>query len=88
MPDKKYSVIVSPRVYKDLRKVDPKIAKKIIKAIEEDIQVDPYCGEKLVSLKVGQWKYRIGDYRIRYDIEGDEIYIYRVIGRDKVYKKR
>jgi len=88
MPDKKYSVIVSPRVYKDLRKVDPKIAKKIIKAIEEEIQVDPYCGEKLVSLKVGQWKYRIGDYRIRYDIEGDEIYIYRVIGRDKVYKKR
>ena len=35
--------------------------------------------------KVG-WRIRVGDYRIRYDIEGDRVLLYRVRHRRDIYR--
>ncbi|MBI2623892.1 type II toxin-antitoxin system RelE/ParE family toxin [Candidatus Parcubacteria bacterium] len=36
--------------------------------------------------KVGRRKFRVGDYRIRYDIVGQYVDIYRVRHRREVYR--
>jgi mRNA interferase RelE/StbE len=42
--------------------------------------------KKLISPKMGEYKFRIGDYRIIFDIEGENIVILRVRHRKSIYK--
>lgn len=42
---------------------------------------------KLASIKIGKWRIRIGDYRIRYDIEGDKVVLLRILHRKDIYRK-
>jgi len=50
-----YKIIVTPKVCKDLKRIDLRISEKIIKVIKKNIQTNPYCGKKLSNVKVGQW---------------------------------
>jgi mRNA-degrading endonuclease RelE of RelBE toxin-antitoxin system len=38
------------------------------------------------NVSIGQWRTRVGDYRIRYDIEGEEVSLYRVRHRRDIYR--
>ena len=40
---------------------------------------------KAVSVGEGQWRLRFGDYRIRYDFNGDEVILYSFRRRPKAY---
>jgi len=48
---------------------------------------NPYQGMKLTSIKIGHWRIRIGDYRIRYDIEGNKVILLRILHRKDIYRK-
>jgi len=52
----------------------------------ERIQADPYRGRRLVNVTVGQWRDRVGDYRIRYDIKGQVVVLHVVRHRKEVYR--
>ncbi len=84
MPDKKYEVIAAPQFLKDLKKIEPLTASRVSQAIQT-LALDPYSGRKLANIGVGKWRYRIGDYRIRYDIEGNQVYLYRIRHRKDIY---
>ena len=43
-------------------------------------------GRKLGGVAVGQWRYRVGDYGIRYDIKGPVVYLHVVRHRKEVYR--
>lgn len=51
----------------------------------ERIEADPHRGQKLVATKVAQWCYRVGDYRIRYDIGTSVVILHVVRHRKEVY---
>jgi mRNA-degrading endonuclease RelE of RelBE toxin-antitoxin system len=38
-------------------------------------------------VQIGQWRIRVGDYRIRYDIEGNRVLLYRVRHRKDIYRE-
>jgi mRNA interferase RelE/StbE len=82
----------SPSAEKQLRKFDPKVAKRIFKFFRERlaVQTDPrILGEALKGSEYGDyWRYRIGDYRIIASIQDQEISIQVVsIGdRKHIYK--
>lgn len=42
--------------------------------------------EKLKDYELGDWRFRIGTYRVVFDLEGDTIYVLRVGDRKDVYK--
>jgi mRNA interferase RelE/StbE len=44
--------------------------------------------EKLVDPRLGTYRFRIGDYRVVFDLEGNEIIVLRVGHRKDIYKKR
>jgi len=72
----------------DLRKLDPSAQRPILKAIESKLLADPFkYGKKLAGKRgPGRWRFRVGDYRIRFDIEGQFLLFYRVRHRREIYE--
>jgi len=65
--------------------VRSRIGKKLEYFIEHD---DPLqFAEKLTKHKAGDYRFRIGDYRVILIVEGKTIYIVRVQHRREVYRK-
>lgn len=74
----KYDVELSERFKKEFRKLD-KYTQKIIRAwINKNLVdcTDPrQYGKGLTANRSGQWRYRIGDYRLICEIKDDELII-------------
>ena len=71
----------------DLRKLDPPVQRRILEAIEQKLLRDSFRhAKKLVAWKgPGHWRFRVGDYRIRFDVEGRVLFFYRARHRREVY---
>lgn len=73
-----YKVIFTERAKKQLKKLEKHIAALIIGWLEKNIQncENPRLhGKGLVENKSGQWRYRIGDYRVICEIQDKEIIV-------------
>lgn len=87
---KEYLLIPSKVFLRDMKKIPKGMKLKIKKALL-DLKKDPYVGrniKKLTSMGVGNWRLRVGDFRIRYDIVGREIRLHIVRPRKDVYRKK
>ena len=74
----KYQVETTPRFEKEFRKLD-RYTQRMLKAwIDKNLVdcVDPRAhGKDLTANRSGQWRYRIGDYRLLCLIEDEELVI-------------
>jgi mRNA interferase RelE/StbE len=82
-----FSVIYHPDVKgRDIPKINGDVRGRIKKAIETRLMVAPQeYGEPLRKTLKGYWKLRVGDYRIVFKIDGDEILILGICHRKGVY---
>lgn len=86
---KQYRLVPSRTFLKDLEKLPADMKPKVEKALLE-LKKDPHPTPNIKNLRnveVGQWRIRIGDWRLRYDVVGSEIHLH-VIRRRDVYKKK
>ena len=86
-----YQVRFTKNALKQLTKLDKAVSSLILGWIRKNLEGcdNPRThGKALVENKSGQWRYRVGDYRIVAEINDDEILILVVnIGhRSNVYK--
>ena len=86
----KYKVILSEKARKALKKLDKHTSALIIGWIEKNLEgcENPRIhGKGLTSNRSGQWRYRIGDYRLICEIQDKKIIIYvlEVGHRKKIY---
>lgn len=75
---KKYKVEYSPKAIKSLRKLDKYTRNLIYAWIDKnlvDCENPGVHGKGLVENKSGQWRYRVGDYRLICEIKDEEIII-------------
>jgi len=85
-------VIYSPDALKDLKKLEKKLAVRIVKKISDNAkQKDPLQRTKaLGGGLVGRYRYRIGDYRAIFRIDADGkllvLMVLRIKHRKDVYK--
>ncbi len=72
----------------DLKKLDLPIQNRILQAIETKLLKDPFPYLKKLAGKTraGQWRFRVGDYRVRLDVEGRALCFYRVRHRREIYE--
>jgi mRNA interferase RelE/StbE len=72
---------------KKLRKKNPEIFSSLIKTIDS-LYSDPYSGKSLKGDKKGLYSYRIGNYRVIYEIYKIEkvILIIKIGDRREVYR--
>ena len=87
----KYKVEYLPQVYKTLEKMDKYTKRIIVEWIEKnlvDCENPRLLGKPLSANRIGQWRYRIGDYRVIAKIEDDKLIILVIaIGhRREIYK--
>ncbi len=74
----KYNVVFSERAKRQLKKLDKHISSLIIGWLEKNIQgsENPRIhGKSLVENKSGQWRYRIGDYRVICEIIDKQVVV-------------
>lgn len=86
----KYIVILSEKARKALKKLDKHTSSLIIGWIEKNLEgcENPRIhGKGLTSNRSGQWRYRIGDYRLICEIQDKKIIIYvlEVGHRKRIY---
>lgn len=80
----KYGLRFESRSLKDLRKLDKRLSKRIVDRIEimsEDLKGDV----KKLTDHSPQYRLRIGDHRVLFDIEDRTIVIQRIRDRREVY---
>ena len=73
-----YKVVFSKDALKQLKKLDKNVAALIVGWIRKNLENSPdprSHGKGLTANRSGQWRYRVGDYRILADINDAEITI-------------
>ncbi len=84
----KYELVYTRRAEKDIHKLAPEIKERIGKTLLR-FSTDPFkFAEKLSDTSLGTYRFRIGDYRVVFDVEGKEIVVLRIGHRREIYRRR
>lgn len=81
-----YRLIYTNKAVKDIKSLDPVVLKRIKKALEKFIERPFYYAEKIIDNKLGEYRFRVGDYRIIFDKKKTDIIILRVGHRREIYR--
>lgn len=76
-----YSVVIAPAAVRQLRKLDPQARRRVQAAI--DLLAEnprPPAAKRLVNFE-GEWRVRVGDYRVVYDIVEGELVVLALVSR-------
>lgn len=87
----KYQVLFKPTAVKDLRKLPTTLQKRIKEKLEFYLsQGEPldYAVQLVGNKESGEYRFRVGDYRLVFDKEGDSLIILYIEHRRDVYRKR
>ena len=79
---KKYRVLISKNAFKDLRKLEKRIVMRIYKKLRflGDVDEPLRFARKIQNPKIGEYRFRVGDYRVFFDVkENDEIRILYIL---------
>lgn len=84
-----YEVKYAKSAQKELKKLPKQIQVRILKAII-GLAKNPRKGNVRPMIGSTAWRLRVGDYRVMYDIQDNEIVILilRIAHRKEVYKRR
>ncbi len=70
-----YNLVYTRRAEKDIKKLEPSTKHQLSKAVLK-LQNNPLeHSNKLTNPKIGTYRFRIGDYRVIFDIEGKDIIV-------------
>jgi mRNA interferase RelE/StbE len=82
-----FNLIYTKRAVKDVRKLEEKTKKRIGRALLR-FSEDPFAfAEKLTENKIGSYRFRIGDYRAVFDLDGKNIVVLRIGHRRDIYRQ-
>ncbi len=86
-----FEVILAPAIQRDLRKLSKEMSSRILENMQE-LKRNPYPnGDKIkkIATSKGEYRLRVGDYRVIYRIEGSKVVALRVVDRkdfDKILR--
>ena len=83
----KYELVYTRRAEKDIDKLDPKVRERIGKTLLRYREEPLRFAEKLSDSILGEYRFRIGDYRVIFDVQGNEIVVLRVGHRREIYRR-
>jgi len=89
-----FKIFETDQFSSDLNNIGKNLSKKIYNKIQNyiypQLKVNPFFGKnikKLVNYNPPTWRYRIGDYRLFYEVDQDEkiVYLIAMELRSKAY---
>jgi mRNA interferase RelE/StbE len=82
-----FNLVYTRRAIRDIRDLEPvirpRIGKKLLRYKEDPLKY----AEKITDAKLGSYRFRIGDYRVVFDLEGEDIVVLRVGHRRDIYRR-
>ena len=83
----KYRLVYTHRAIRDLDELDASVKQRIGKTLLR-YELDPLQhAESLKQSELGSYRFRIGDYRVVFDLDRDQIIILRVGHRREIYRR-
>jgi len=83
-----FHYLITHRALKDLEKIDESTKTRLRNALLR-FQSDPLKhAEKLTDSQLGSYRFRVGDYRIIFDLVESDIVVLRIGHRREIYRKR
>lgn len=78
----------TPQARNDLKKISSDIRERILRklAYYQTVPNPLVLAERLVNYRVGEYRFRIGDYRVVFDVKMDKIFILKIGHRREIYK--
>lgn len=82
-----YRLVYTHRAERDIAGVDLQIRRRLSRTLLR-FSTDPLRhAERLTFSETGTYRFRIGDYRVIFDLHGEEIVILRVGHRREIYRR-
>ncbi|MBI5485934.1 MAG: type II toxin-antitoxin system RelE/ParE family toxin [Deltaproteobacteria bacterium] len=82
-----FRVLVTRRAERDIADLDP-VARRRVQAALLDLEREPTArARKLTSSELGQYRVRVGDWRLVFDLEGRDVVVLRVGHRREIYRR-
>ena len=80
-----YNIEFKPRAIRDLKGIDITVARRVaekIQLLKHDLAGDV----KRLTASTTEFRLRVGDYRVLFEIEGTWVIVYRIRHRKDAYK--
>lgn len=84
----KYRLVYTHRAGRDIEALDSRTKDRIGVQLERFCEEPLRYAEKLIHSALGSYRFRIGDYRVVFDLEDDQIIVLRVGHRREIYRRR
>ncbi len=81
-----FRVVLTQRALRDLKNIDKDNQERIATRLKEYSNEPLKYARKLANPKIGTYRFRIGDYRVIFDIDNNTIVILRIGHRKDIYK--
>ena len=81
-----FNVVFTKSAINDINKLDRVAQKRLANKFKQFRENPLFYAKKLTSPIIGQYRWRIGNYRIIFDLHGKEIAILRIVHRREIYK--
>ncbi|CAI4031442.1 Plasmid stabilization protein [Nitrospira tepida] len=81
----KYKIEFKPRAIKDLKTMSLRERERVVAKVEA-LQTDLAGDVKRLTNFTPEYRLRVGDYRVLFQVEDDRVMIFRVLPRDKAYR--
>lgn len=86
----RFTVLLTPSFRRDLERLPTSAQKEVLDAIKR-LETNPFGPppkiKKLKGKGIGQWRLEVWPYRVRYDVLGNEVALYRVRHRREIYRE-
>ncbi len=81
-----FKIVFTQRAVKDLETIDTGMQRRIALKLKEYTEDPLRNARKLIHTKIGTYRFRIGDYRVIFDLDGEIIVVLRIGPRSSIYK--
>ena len=85
----RFTVRLTPSFQRDLERLPALARERVLEAIKR-LETNPFGPppkiKKLKGKGVGQWRLEAWPYRVRYDVFGQEVAVYRARHRKEIYR--
>ena len=84
----RYRLSYTQRAVRDIGQLEANVKKRIGNTLLRFIDNPLHYGEPLSDSALGSYRFRIGDYRVIFDIDGNDVVVLRVGHRKEIYKRK
>ena len=82
-----YRLVFTRRAVRDLEALEPEVRRRIGDALARYKQEPLHYARNMAGPALGGYRFRVGDYRVIFDLEGEEIVVLRVGHRGQIYRR-